>query len=300
MIVVIENEVGANGLATVEKVAALNALRQMLFEYGDATPGVFVHDAYPTVMQPGTQSPTFKAQHAYDSTHENARGAFKHGKSLASLLGPIVPARPSVLSRGLLDTVTNGRWQLLANHLFVTTSGGNAGTGTTGNVPASFRTSLTSATATMSSGANADGVGNWVGMEIAFSAAGEARLTQSLDGSSSGYHAQLAVGDILEAVSEVEIIGNPAILATISLECQGYDGAASFGSVDGTPPIPLNSVDVGPDEPCVFTLRTRPSTVPARSGPFPYVSIFIRVRSTAAGNVTLRIRQIALRRRIAA
>lgn len=303
MIVVIENEIGGNGLTTAEKIAALMSLRQLIAEYGDRTPGVFVHDSFASVMQPGTTTPTFKTLHAYDGTHENARGAYWHAKSLARLLGAIVPAGRSVLSRGMLDVPANGRRQLLANHLFLTTTGGTAVTGITGNVPASFATSLTNATATLSTAANADGIGNGLQMAVDFSAAGMARLSQALNGTGAGaYHATVSAGDVLEAVAEVEIVGNPTVLAGVSLELAAFSGTggALTLSTDQVMPGAPTANDVGINEPAVLTLRTRAVVVPAAVGAFPYVTATIRVATTAAGSATVIVRQLAVRRRVAA
>ena len=60
MTVVLENEVGGSSLTSTEKLAALNNLRQMIAEYGETTPGVYVHDAYQAVMQPGASTPAFR------------------------------------------------------------------------------------------------------------------------------------------------------------------------------------------------------------------------------------------------
>lgn len=301
MIVVVENEVGSKDLNTAEKITALNDLRQMIAEYGDTTPGVFVHDAFTALMQSTTTTPTFKANLSYDGIHENARGAFKHGKSLAAVLAAIVPPRASVLSKSAADAPAYGRRQLLTNHFFTVTTGGSAAAGVTGGVPASFTTTAASATAALSSGANASGVGNYIEAVIDFTAAGGTfRLNQSLDAQGGAWNSLLTVGDWLEAVSEVEIIGTSGVLTGCALEINGWDGAANFGSMDLAMPVNIAATDIGPDEPCVLTLRTRPTQIPPRQpGTNPYVAVILRARAVAAGQVTLRVRQIALRRRMA-
>lgn len=302
MIVVLENEVGSKDINTAEKIAALMDLRQMIAEYGDATPGVYVHDAYPVLMQANATTPTFKTGLSYDGIHENARGAFKHGRSLAALLSSIVPPRASVLSKGMNDARAYGRRQLLLNHLFTTASGGGAASGVTGNIPQSFTTTAINASASLTSGANANGVGNYTECVIDFTAMGGTfRLNQALDASGGTWNSALVVGDWIEAVSEVEIIGTSGALAGVALEINGWDGAANFGAQDLAMPVDIVATDLGPDEPCVLTYRTRPTQIPPRQpGSNPYVAIILRVRSVAAGQVTLRVRQIALRRRIAA
>lgn len=68
---------------------------------------MFVHDAFGAVMQSTTATPTFRASHAYDGIHENGRGAYFHGKSLARLLATLVPPA-QVLSAGMMDVPANG------------------------------------------------------------------------------------------------------------------------------------------------------------------------------------------------
>jgi len=123
MIVILENEVGGSTLTTTEKLAALYSLRQMITEYAERTPGVYEHDAYPVVMNPGAATPTFKPGYSYDGIHMNGRGAYWHGKSLAALLDRLAAPR-SPLIRSVAEVPANGRRQLLANPIFATTMGG--------------------------------------------------------------------------------------------------------------------------------------------------------------------------------
>ncbi|KQM60048.1 MULTISPECIES: SGNH/GDSL hydrolase family protein [unclassified Sphingomonas] len=132
MIVVVENEVGANGINSVEKTAALMDLRQMLTEYGEVTPNVYVHDAFAIITNP-TASATgivLRPTLVYDVTHPNALGGYLWGKSLSALFDRLItPARGSIMIQNVAEAAGNGRRQLLANPLFATASGGNAGTG---------------------------------------------------------------------------------------------------------------------------------------------------------------------------
>ena len=300
MAVVIENEVGGSSLATAEKIGALNNLRAMIADHGAQTPGVHVHDAYAVVMQPGAAAPTFRAGYAYDGIHATGRGAYWHGRSLAALLDRLVPPR-SVLSRGAIDTPANGRRQLLANHLFLTTTGGTAGNGVTGDIPSGWTAAVSSnaGSAILSSIANADGVGNGVRAAIDFTAAGSFRLEQALGGTSGGqYHANLRPGDEVEGFALVEIVGTPAMLAAVQMEA----GAASAGSggtgvtsLDMTGPAA--ATDLGINDAALVTLRTRPIILPTASGAFPYLFANVRVVALAAGSATVIVRQIGVRRR---
>lgn len=369
MIVVIENEVGGASLTIVEKLAALNDLRGMIADYGQRTPGVFVHDAYGVVMQPTSGTPTFKAGYSYDGIHENGRGAYWHGRSLATLLDRLVPPG-SILSRGVIDAPVNGRRQLLANHVFATASGGTAsswnatattkssttltitsattipiGAGVTGPgipagttitaqpagggagdytlsqaatasaagvtvaitpvsgpIPANWTATMAAGAgrATISTGPNPDGVGNGVQAVIDFTAAGSFRLEQALGGTSGGaYHANLRPGDEVEGFALVEIVGTPQGLAALQLELTGATagaGGGNFGSLDMSGPA--TAVDQGPNEPALLTLRTRPVILPAATGAFPYMIANVRALAFAAGQVTMIVRQVGVRRRL--
>jgi len=303
MAIIIENEVGGSTLTSSEKLAALNNLRAMIADYGERTPGVLVHDAYPVVMQPGAATPTFKAGYSYDGVHLNGRGAFWHAKSLATLLERLVAPR-SVLSRGVLDVPANGRRQLLANHLFMTGTGGTAGNGMSGDVPANWTAAMGAnvGSATLSSVANSDGVGNGLQAAITYNAAGAYTLSQTLAGTSAGaYHANLRPGDEVEGFALVEVLGGAASLATIHMELNGStagSGGTSFGSIDMGGPSA--TTDQGVNDAALLTLRTRPVVLPASTGGYPYLIASIRAVAFAAGSATVIVRQAGIRRRAAA
>ena len=303
MTVVLENEVGGSSLTSGEKIAALVQLRHLIADYAERTPGIHVHDAYPVVMQAGATTPTFRSGYSYDGIHMNARGAYWHGKSLAALLARIVPPRP-VLSSGVIDTPANGRRQILTNHLFTTTTGGTAGNGVTGDAPSGWTAAMSSGggSATLSNVANPDGIGNGVQAAISFGGAGHFRLEQTLPGTVGGqYHANLRPGDELEGFALVELVTAPASLQSITLELAGASmgsNGTAFGSQDMSNPNGAN--DQGINDPALLTLRTRPAIVPASSGPYPYLIATLRVSALAAGNATVIVRQMGLRRRVTA
>lgn len=302
MTVVVENEIGGASLTTTEKLAALNNLRAMIADLAERMPGVFVHDAYGAVMQPGSGTPQFKAGYAYDGIHENGRGAYWHGKSLAALFDRLVPVR-NTLSRGAIDAPANGRRQLLANHLFATAGGGTAGNGVTGGVPTSWTAAMgtNAGSATLSSVANPDGIGTGVQAAIDFTTAGSFRLEQALGGTPGGqYHANLRPGDEVEGFALVEVVGAPPTLSAIHMEVSAASagsGGVGVTSLDMTEPA--TNADQGINDAAVLTLRTRPITLPAASGPYPYLFANIRVVAFGAGAATVIVRQAGVRRRSA-
>ena len=243
MVVIIENEIGGSTITTAEKLAALNNLRQMIAEFGEKTPGVYVHDAYAAVMQPGAATPTFKSGYSYDGVHENGRGAYWHGKSLAALLDRIAPAR-SILVRSGFEVPANGRRQLLGNPIFNTTTGGTLSTwNATATTNASTTLNVTS-TNTLPLGATVTGSGIPAGTTItaqpSSGGAGAYTMSQAATTSASGitvavtplsgtipssWSASMSAGAgfaALTSVTNPDGVGN-GVQAAIT-----YSGAGSF------------------------------------------------------------------------
>lgn len=120
MTVVIEIEVGASIINTTALVSGVNDLNARLYEYGERTPGVHLHDARAAVVLAGYSDTALqiKAGHAYDGIHMNSLGGYRWGKSLASLLDRVVPPRGGMLIQNRAELATNGRRQLAANPIF--------------------------------------------------------------------------------------------------------------------------------------------------------------------------------------
>lgn len=99
MTVVIEMEVGANSFTTTDRLRRLGDLNRILRDYADVTPGVYLHDARPVMLDPavGSTAVGFRSGYSFDGTHFNGRGAYNWGKSLANLLRTLIPPRPSPL-----------------------------------------------------------------------------------------------------------------------------------------------------------------------------------------------------------
>ncbi len=294
MVVVVEAEVGSNGLSAAQ-VGQVNDLNAMLFDHTERAPGVHVHDARMIAMQPGYSDTQvqFRASHAYDGTHLNGRGAAYWGESLAVLLGAIVPMRAGAALNMRAALPASGRRQFVTNPLFVTPNGGTVGTGASGTIPAGFIGSAgTGATATYTSQADPDGMGNNVVIDASFTAANaQVRLYQDVA------PANLLPGDIVEGVAVVDILGTPSGLAALFLQFtqntgaggQGYDTFCLYG------PALANYVSI--DKPMRLTLRTRPHVMRAAVGSGPYAQLSVRALSGGAGGCQFVVRQMALKRR---
>ncbi len=298
MKVIIELEVGANGL-TAAQITQVNELNARLADYAENAPNVYLNDARSAVMQPtaGTSALAFKTGFSLDGTHEISRAAYYHALTLIPLLTQLIPPRP-VMVRSATSVPANGRYQLLANPIFATATGGTlSGANATGTVPSGW-TGVASggATATFGTQSDVEGIGNNVTMTCQWAASGDAcRLAQTVQ------TADWSPGDILQATATVQVTGASACLAATRLVMgvNGYFDATLSGTniTDGYHAIGAGSV--GPNETYTVTLMTRPITVPAYTSR-SFVAGTLYVEGSCAGTVNVVVRQMAIRRRLSA
>ena len=171
--VVVDQEVGANN-ATAAMVAQILELRQRLREWAPTVPDVYLHDAWPVVMNLSYSATVlqFNTDYTYDGVHYNGRGAYYHGKSLAKLLTSIIPPRFDSLSNRAENATNNAATILSPNPTFEGTTG-VINTGITGTCPTNTRVGRTgSATGVSSIITLADG-SKAVKLDATFTARGE-------------------------------------------------------------------------------------------------------------------------------
>ena len=297
MKVIIEAEVGANGL-TAAQASQMNELNTRLADYVEGTPNVYLNDARSAVMNPtaGTTTVTFKPGFSLDGTHEVSRGSYYHALTLLPLINQIVPPR-SVLTRTGTELPGNGRWQLLANPIFATATGGTLSGTATGTVPSGW-TAFGSAgtTATFGTQADPEGVGNNVTVTCQWVAAGDScRLFQTAGS------ANWQAGDIVQAISQVQVTAASPCLAATRLELVTVgtlNGASTgFNYMDGYHATTTGSL--GADQPYTATLMTRPFTVPAYTAK-SYMAAYVHLEGSCAGTASFVIRQMPIRRRLSA
>lgn len=286
---IVEAETGSNNLspAQVIQVAELNA---RLYDYCERTPGVYLHDARSAVMDPAFSDTlvAFRTGYAYDGTHQSARGAFKHGQSLATLLQAIVPPRFGTLMCGRVENFAAGGYHLLTNGNFRSTSGGTAGTGVTGSVPSGFSALCSgSATASLSTQADANGNGNNILAAITFTAAGEYfRLNQSPSSSAWNF------GDTVEAGLSLDVTGTPTGLSGAYLELISSTDASRTARDCYT----VVSADAGPDVGYSAQFKTRPITISGTTKSF--LGFYGYVVASGPGTVNVTYKQAYIRKRI--
>ncbi len=296
MTVVLEIEPGGNILNTAALVGSWNDLNARIYEYGESTPGLHLHDARPVILQPGYSDTALQIRsgYAYDGLHMAGLGGYRWGKSLAALLDRLIPARGGILIQNRAELVGNGRRQLAANPIFATATGGSLAGGATGTVPAGWTGRRQNASDTVVFGTRADpgGIGNNVTIDCTFTAAGVgnsnyARLLQDIN------PASWQAGDVVEAVARVQVIGNPTALRGVRLLSQcsttptGNQDSMDLLAADGW---------LGPDEAHELVLKTRPYTIPAFTAQ-AYLNVQLSVDAAGAGLVSIMVKELGIRRR---
>jgi lysophospholipase L1-like esterase len=294
MIVVIEAEPGSAGWTSAAVWAQGNEFNRKLAEYAEVTPGIHLHDARPAVMLAGGSDITggYKTGYDFDATHINGRGGMYWGESLAALLATLVPARPLPLIKNRAEgAIGNGRRQLATNPIFVNGSGGNLLGGVTGTVPANWDVTQTIAgmNTAFSVAAAPDGLGKHVTCATNFTAAGDTvRIYQDIGNANWG------AGDILQAFADVEILGNPATLASLYLQLGfTYDATTAilydlYSNIGPT--------YFGPDKPVRMTLLTRPFQVPVMAVQTNAI-VSVRANGNGPGACSFKVRQCGVWRR---
>ncbi|PCD01726.1 hypothetical protein COC42_16575 [Sphingomonas spermidinifaciens] len=302
MQVVLELELGGHGYPTA-RVAQVRELNARLIEYAEATPDLFVHDARGAMWDGGASDSEIRmrAGLTYDGLHPNARGGYRWGKSLAQLIDRIVPPRPVPLLRSGADLFDlANRRQLLDNPVFQVGAGGTLANGATGTVPQYWIVRAQGGTTTVSVAAAGDGLGNEVTLACTFDAQGDyGRLQQSLDGAAdpvigSGNRLQRwQAGDVVEAFAQVRLNGVPTNLAAIYLQLQVNTGMARdcYDLVS-----PAGTGQLGPDEPCLLTLKTRPFVIPTIAFK-NWLSAYLVIMGAGAGSANVTVTQMGVRRR---
>lgn len=236
----------------------------------------------------------FKTGYSTDGTHPIALGCAYQGWDFAAVIQPYLALScGDVLPIGLWEQYGNGGIQLLSNQLFTTTTGGQVGTGVTGNVPSNWRVDcIGSCTVAVSTGAStaADPVGNELILTVTPTGAGSVKITHT------GVPAP-AAGDVWLGGFEVAVDGTPA----------NYCGAymQAFSQTDPGSGAVNNSVyshytasalaGMGPGPAVAYTQIQRTPEMTVNSGTATQQNVQIyAVFEGAASAITVRIRRPSL------
>lgn len=281
----LEAELGQNGM-TLARFGECTAYNQTLKEYAERTPGVYWHDARPVLCDLGASAIAnlFKTGMTYDGTHSSQRGSYYWGKSLKVLLDSFIPANASPAINSPFDLPANGRWQILDNPLFNTTSGGSTSTGVTGTIPGSCTANKTGAGTSVAITPAAQSVA----MAITFGAQSDnARMSMAAN------NANWSQGDWLIGLCRVTVT-NPSGLAGTQFTMVATGDSVGTNVTD----LAVTPTWTGPDETHSLTMMTLPFQVPAYASKGSLVPTVYAYANAAGSAFTMTVEQMAIARRI--
>lgn len=273
------------------QIAYLHRYNQRLREYAERQPGVVLFDLARLVWDQTSTSSSIALKSGYssDGIHLGHLASIIVGSAFASLLAALMPdaADSFVAMSQQAAPIANPGVNGLANPLFLTTTGGTANTGISGTVPSGWNVSRSgSATATVSTDANADGAGNDMVIAATFTAAEEYILLGAFP-SALGW----ATGDVFHAGVDLAIDAGSS----------GFWGATLRPYVQATGQTPVGDMfatghtQAGPATAYKQRLKTPPNTVGA--GAVSTVAWYLWLYGAGAGSVTARISRPWLQKR---
>lgn len=282
--VIVEAEIGQDGMAAV-RLGQVYEYNQRMREFCERTSGCYWHDARPVVLNQTSSTSTvnYKTGYSYDGSHPNQRGGHYWGKSLKTLLDSITPASVPLIAN-ISELPANGRWQILDNPLFNTTTGGSTSTGATGTFPGSCTVNKTGAgTAVVCTPAAQN-----TQLAITFGAQSDnARISMAAN------NANWSIGDWLQATAKITVT-NPSGLAGVQMTMVPTVDSAGVVVTD----MYANPLWAGPDETFTMTLLTDPYRVTGTTKNSLVPTIYFT--AFAAGSAfTASIENMAIIRRVA-
>ncbi len=293
MNVIIVGEPGATNITAGTMTGMVHEFNERVREYCEVTPGVYYFDLPSVVIDPtsGAAAIAFLSGYAYDTTHLDGKGHWYVGNAFATFIDSFIPPLPfSIYSAN--EVASNGNLQQVANPLFITTTGGTSGTGITGSTPASFTSGRGgSATATISTAADANGFGNAVTFACTFTAQGE--YINFEQGTTLGNYT--IPGDIVDNGVTVSVASGSVNLGGVYLN-------TNFGTIanpyaDG---FPIQGVSTPTALPSVamnnLFLHSVPLVMPAGVN---WAFWALRIVAAGAGSATVTISRPWMRRRFA-
>ena len=171
---IIFGELGATGFSATQ-IGYVAQLNRYLRGWASANSDAIYFNQGGSIWSPtATSAIAFKAGYSGDGMHLTALGANAAGSDLSAILTPRIPLFDERITSGV-ETYAQGGVQLCPNPLFLTSTGGSAGTGITGTAPSGTNiTRLGGATATLTVIADPNGYGNAIQLACTFAANGDA------------------------------------------------------------------------------------------------------------------------------
>jgi len=261
---------------------------QRIAEFAERTPGVLLFDLSSLIWDPTSATFSFRSGYSSDGVHYLAPAQFAAGVALADFLTPIISPYPDV-SGTIGFVAANGNIGQIANPLMLTTTGGTAGAGITGSVPASYAASCSgSTTAVVSVAAAPDGRGNAVTLAITGAAAGD-NIRVYQDTTLANY----AVGDLIDLGARVVInsgadkLRQAALWGSVGGDANPIADLWNMSGTFGALPSGLATR--------TLTMRSVPYTIQTGAS---WVSWETRIVMAAAGAANVTIWAPMLRRRL--
>lgn len=288
---------GASNM-NAEQVGILVRYNQGLRELAERYPGVVVFDLPAYVWDPtaSTASAIAFAANAYLNesgvyVHEAVTGAYLAGVGYADLLKSIMPAFPRRQRSRAEAPATNNKTQMLSNPLFTSTTGGVAGTGISGDVPASWNVLRAGSgiTATVSVATSPDGYGNEVIIAATATAAGSVYLGQDVAA------ANWAAGDYFEGSARCVVDAGASGLAGPYLYAQ-----AAFSGGQETSMDLYQRGEIGPQGGYAVDLLSQPLLISSVLGSKSWLTYRLYLTFAGAGSATVRWSAAAMRKRLGA
>jgi hypothetical protein len=249
-------EPGATNFTTA-MIAERNDFNARLLTYAQTKVGLFVFDYARLLVDPtATAAITFKANLSYDGVHLTNAGAQTIGTAYAAFISPLLANVPTLMP---IDGMSfTGTANVLKNGLFLTTTGGSTVAGITGPIPASWgmgKAGTGAPTATVSTGAAPDGIGN----ELIIAASGTI-ATDRIQVSQS-VTTGLALSDTVRAICEVSVDAGSTNLRSVRAYVTAWtDGVTVSNLTIDMQPITLPANTVSTAYTCVLpalTLQSR-------------------------------------------
>lgn len=311
MRVILGMEAGGTALNSAE-IAQINIYRQMCYELREKTPNVELLDIAAPLWGGSVSTAAISflpgVLQVGDPTHPGTLGGALVAPDMVELAKRIniTPIQRKIIAPW--ETAGNGQMQWLQNPLFTTTSGGGAGAGVTGNVPANWNAGVTgtglitaisySATATGQGSLFEGGCGNDMTLNVTFGAAGDTvYLNQAINlAGVSGQYPAPAAGQIFQLGVEVAVAAGSVNFAGAILDSGGpaFNDSTFMQFKDGWV---SNTIGAGPTFAYTDTLETDKFTIPSGKtlvGWSPQITLW----AAGAGSATVTIRQAQLRQRL--
>lgn len=249
---------------------------------------VSLADFFGVVVDPASATLQPRANYYSDTTHVGIKGAYHCAKVLRDIVDPLLPAALIPLPCGASDVFSLNPNSLLDTGCHITTSGGVAGTGASGTVPAGANVARSSGTGTVavSTAASPDGVGNDLVLTFTAAAADVFRVAYDITTT------RLVAGATYVLEGEVSVTSATGLRA---IQCRmEYNGTVSGIIQRNTFEDSIGGA--GPDEDFTIRFQSEEFVAPTVAETITWMTLRIMETFNAASSAVVKIRRLRLRR----